>query len=345
VANTLEGRAVRPRQAFACRGDHPASTTKEDLYVKHKLGAGLLAAALSLTLVACGSDDTAPVASGEGPSTTAAAADFPVTVRGVTIEAAPKAIVSLTPSATEDLFAIGAGDQVVAADKNSNYPPEAPTTDLDAYQPNVEAIASEDPDLVIASNDTESMVKGLRDLDIPVLLLPAATTLDEAYGEIVDLGRATGHADEAAEVVEDIKGKLADIVLKSGAAAKGLTYYYELDSTFYSVTSRTFIGHVLGLLGLVNIADTAGAKASDYPQLSAEFIVQQDPDLVLLADTKCCQQDAAAVAERQGWSGMKAVTGNGVVTLDDDIASRWGPRITDLLQAVADGVAKVKGSE
>jgi iron complex transport system substrate-binding protein len=305
------------------------------------LGAGLLAIALSVTLVACGSDDKTPVASG-GTSTTAAAADFPVTVRGVTLDAAPDHIVSLSPTATEVLFAIGAGDQVIAADANSNYPADAPTTDLDAYQPNVEAIASKGPDLVVAATDTDDMVKGLQDLDIPVLLLPAATTLDEAYTEIDELGQATGHADEAADVVEQMRSGITDLATEAGGAGKGLTYYYELDPTFYSVTSKTFIGQVLGELGLVNIADAAGAKTSDYPQLSAEYIVQQDPDLVLLADSKCCQQDAAAVAKRDGWAGMKAVTGDGVVTLDDDVASRWGTRIVDLLQAVADGITRVK---
>jgi iron complex transport system substrate-binding protein len=311
--------------------------------VNRRIGAGLLAFALPLSLVACGSDSSTSTAA--STTTTAAAAAFPVTVRGVTLAAEPTHIVSLTPTGTETLFAIGAGSQVVAADKNSNYPADAPKTDLDAYQPNVEAIAAKAPDLVVASNDSGDMVAELKKLGIPVILLPAPTTLDEAYAEMADLGKATGHQAAATQLVTKVKGQISDVVARVGSDGKGLTYYYELDPTYYSATSKTFIGQVVGLLGMTNIADSAQSKTSDYPQLSAEYVVQQDPDLILLADTKCCQQDAAAVAKRQGWSGMKAVTGGGVVALDDDIASRWGPRISTLLAAVAKGVAKVKAAK
>ena len=117
-----------------------------------------------------------------------------------------------------------------------------------------------------------------------------------------------------------------------------MTYYYELDDTYYSVTSDTFIGAVLGELGMKNIADAAKGASSGYPQLSAEYIVQANPDLILLADTKCCGQDAEKVAKRPGWQDLTAVQDGGVVELDDDVASRWGPRIADLLQQVGDAV-------
>ena len=114
--------------------------------------------------------------------------------------------------------------------------------------------------------------------------------------------------------------------------------YYELDQTFFSVTSVTFIGHLFARLGMVNIADPADPDGFGFPQLSPEFIIEQDPDVVFLADTKCCGQTAATVAERPGWDQLRAVQRGSVVELDDDIASRWGPRIVNLMRAAADAV-------
>ncbi len=120
-----------------------------------------------------------------------------------------------------------------------------------------------------------------------------------------------------------------------------LTYYYELDQTYYSLTSKTFVGQLLALLGLKSIADAAhgAAAAGGYPQLSSEFIVKANPDYVILADTLCCHQSAATVAHRPGWAGMRAVRDGHVIALNDDIASRWGPRIVTLLRDVAAGIA------
>ncbi len=139
-----------------------------------------------------------------------------------------------------------------------------------------------------------------------------------------------------------IKSQIAQIVREAPQANAGQTYYYELDPTYYSVTSSTFIGKILGLLGLRNIADSAPSAASSggYPQLSAEFIMKSNPDWIFLADTICCGQTARTVAARPGWSTMKAVQKGQVVGLNDDIASRWGPRIVDLLQTVETAMAK-----
>jgi iron complex transport system substrate-binding protein len=239
----------------------------------------------------------------------------------------------MSPTATETLFAIGAGDQVVAVDANSNYPEDAPDGTLDAYNPNVEAIADLEPDLVVLSDDAGGLTEGLGKLDIPVLLQAAPTKLSEVYQQIKTLGTETGHATKANALAADMRKKI--VALKQSAPKEPVTYYYELDNTFFSVTSSTFIGTVLKLAKLDNIADEAG-QDNPYPQLSSEFIVQQDPRLIFLADTKCCQQDAAAVAARPGWGGMTAVKSGGVIALDDDIASRWGPRLVDLLQTVVD---------
>ena len=297
----------------------------------------LLVFVLSLLAAGCASSDNTSSA----PSTASGAA-FPVTIDAangsVTIDQQPTRIVSISPTATEMLFAIGAGDQVVAADSYSNYPPDAPTTNLSAFEPNVEAIANYEPDLVVYADDTGDLQKSLDKLHIPAVSEPAAVTLDDVFVQMEQLGEATGHADEATAQNDALRSKVASTVDSVGDAGKGMSYYYELDDTFYSVTSNTFIGNVLGQLGLTNIADEAKGASSGYPQLSAEYIVDADPSLILLADTKCCGQSAAKVAKRPGWQGLTAVQTDGVVELDDDVASRWGPRIADLLQEVGDAV-------
>jgi iron complex transport system substrate-binding protein len=264
------------------------------------------------------------------------AASYPVTVGGVTLAAAPSKIISLSPSTTEMLFAIGAGSQVAAVDNNSNYPANAPKTDLSGFKPNAEAIAAKNPDLVILSNDLNNIVASLTKLKIPVYRAPAAVTLDDTYREITEIGTLTGHPTEAADLTRRMKDDIAKLIKDVPQRPKKLTYYYELDPTYYSVTAKTFIGSVFTMAGLENIA----TGPIDYLQLSVEKIVQANPDMVFLADTKCCQQSAATVAARAGWANITAVKTNQVYALDDDIASRWGPRVVDLIRAITTAAAK-----
>jgi iron complex transport system substrate-binding protein len=252
--------------------------------------------------------------------------------------AGPARIVSLSPTATETLFAIGAGKQVVAVDKSSNYPPSAPHTSLDGTQSSAEQIASYNPDLVVIQYDPGGLVKALGKLKIQVLVQPAASSLTSAYAQIAQLGAATGHKAAAAAVVSKMKTGIAAAVGKAKSAASGKTVYYELDNTLYSVTSKTFIGQILSLFGLKDIADKAAKAASGYPQLSNEYVVSANPDVIVLADTKCCRQSAATLAKRPGWNDIAAVQNHDVIPLDDDIASRWGPRVVALVQALAAGL-------
>ncbi|TDC61003.1 ABC transporter substrate-binding protein [Micromonospora sp. KC207] len=298
-------------------------------------------AVAALALGACaekGSDDASAPATG---GTSAAA--FPATVGELTLDKRPEKIVSLSPTATEMLFAIGAGKQVTAADDNSNYPPDAPKSELSGFQPNAEAIAGKSPDLVVLANNTNKIVEQLTTLKIPVLLTPAATTLEDSYRQIADLGTLTGHATEAADVVTRMKDDIAKLTKDLPQRPEKLTYYHELGPELYSATSKTFIGSIYALAGLENIADASDAdgRKGGYPQLSQEIIVKANPDFVFLADTKCCKQSPETVKARSGWAGVTAVKNNQIVALDDDIASRWGPRVVDLLRAVVDAVAKV----
>jgi iron complex transport system substrate-binding protein len=161
------------------------------------------------------------------------------------------------------LFAIGAGSQVKAVDSYSDYPPGAPVTKLDANSPNVEAIASYRPDLVVVSTDTSGFNEQMVNLHIPVIYDPPAADLAEAYQQYLGLGEATGELASATREVASVKGQVAHIVSEIPKAPSGTTYYYELDPTYYSVTTSTFVGQLLGLLGLTSIADSAkGAAAS-----------------------------------------------------------------------------------
>jgi len=321
-----------------------------------------LLAASALVLTACGGDsESSTASSGDAPSTTAAEdeatepaedeATFPVTVTvagtETTIEAQPEAIVSLSPTATEMLFAIGAGDQVVAVDDFSNFPPEAPITDLSGFDPNVEAIIAYEPDLVVLSGDRNDVVAGLAAVDVPTIVLESATTIDDTYTQIEVLGTATGRVGDAAELVGQMQADIEELAAEVPERDEPLTYYHELDDTLFSVTSKTFIGEVYALAGLENVADAADetGDAGGYPQLSPEFLVDADPDLIFLADTKCCAQSAETVAARPGFAELRAVKAGNIVELDDDIASRWGPRIVDFLEVIVEATSRVETAD
>jgi iron complex transport system substrate-binding protein len=276
----------------------------------------------------------------------AAPPQFPLQLKAangtVTIPHRPSRIISLSATATEDLFAVGTGKQVVAVDSYSTYPAKAPRTKLSGFTPNVEAIAEYRPDLVVVSDDMHDIVAQLGKLQIPVLVEPAAVNLNGVYAQIEQLARATGHTAGATQVVASIQRQVNAIVRSIPRPSKPLTVYHELDQTYYSADSHTFIGQMYSLLGLQNIADKSGSS-SDYPQLSAEYIVASNPDLIVLADTVCCGQTRATVAARPGWSAIAAVKTGEVVPVNDSIASEWGPRIVLFLRAVASAVKTLEG--
>jgi iron complex transport system substrate-binding protein len=292
---------------------------------------------LALAAAGCGSTSS-PVSESTGPTTSPQSA-FPVTVRAangaVRIETRPRRIVSLSATATETLFAIGAGSQAIAVDDQSNFPSNAPKTKLSAYHPNAEAIAAYEPDLVVVSGDA-GLVKALRKLGFPVLLDPAADNLDDAYAQVRELGAATGHTAEAEKVVAKMRAEITELVASVPQRDRPLKVFHELSPDLYSATSRTFIGQIYKLFGFRNIADGADPTRSGYPQLSAEYVISSSPGLVVLADTKCCKQSAQTVAARPGWNNVSAVRDESVIEVSDDIASRWGPRIVEFVRVVAE---------
>lgn len=264
---------------------------------------------------------------------------FPVTVAGAEIAERPVAIVCLSPTATETLFAIGAGDQVVAVDWTSSYPEEAPVTELDGFNPNLEAITSHNPDLVVIAFDPGELVSGLGTLGIPVILHPAAPDIDTAYSQMAELGVATGHAEAAADLVAALRSEIDRAVAGFESGAEDVTYYHEVDNTFYTATSATFIGQVYSLFGLENIADPADTEGWGYPQLSVEYILESDPDIIFYGCAVWCGTSAESLAGRPGWSGLTAVQDGLLIEVDDDISSRWGPRLIEFVRLIAGTLA------
>jgi len=275
----------------------------------------------------------------------AASSAFPVTITTaagkVTISKKPARIVSLSPTATESLYAIGAGPQVVAVDDQSDYPKAAPKTALSGFTPNVEAIAAYRPDLVVASYDPKGLVSALGRLGIPVVLHGAASNFRGAYQQIRQLGMVTGREAAAARLIADMKARIGKIVRTSRSRAEGLSVYHEVSPDFYSASTRSFVGKVYAALGLENIADAADSAGTGFPQLSAEYIVSSGPDLIVLADTVCCGQKPSTVAARPGWDRISAVRTGSIVRIHDSIASRWGPRLVSFFRAMSSALARL----
>jgi iron complex transport system substrate-binding protein len=296
-----------------------------------------------MVLGACGSD-TPNSAGTNAPQTTQAAALATTTAAAQTSTTfagpIPEKIVSISPTGTEMLFAIGAGDQVEAVDDHSDYPPEAlqKPHDLSGLEPNVEAIAGLKPDLVVIGDDSSGISKQLESVGVRTYVGAAATSFDDMYDQINQLGAITGHADEAAQVVAKMQSDIAAAIQAAPKPAQQLTYYHELDNTYYSITENTFIGQVYALFGLKSIADLQEVS-SDYPQLSAEAIIAANPDFIFLADG-AYGESPQTVAARPGWSSLKAVTNGNIIVVDESLSSRWGPRIVQFITTISDAIGK-----
>jgi iron complex transport system substrate-binding protein len=290
-------------------------------------------AALALSVAGASGSASAPVS-------------FPVSVIGsngkVTVSERPTRIVSLSPTATETLFAIGAGPQVVAVDDQSDFPKNAPRTALSGFTPNVEAIATYRPDLVVIAYDPKGLSGALGRLGITVLHQDGAKSFKGAYQQIRQLGLVTGREARATKLIAGMKKRIGAIVADAEKAPRGLSVYHELTPDLYSATSKTFIGQVYTALGLKNIADAADSAGFGYPQLSAEYVVSTSPDVIVLADIVCCGQKASTVAARPGWDRVKAVRSGSIVRIDDSIASRWGPRIVNFFRAVSAALERLR---
>lgn len=305
----------------------------------------ILLLALSLVLVACRASTagtTLAPADTTPPTSVLTEVEYPVRVQTdigpVDIDGPPGRVVSLSATATEMLYALGAGGQVVATDLTSNYPDAAgETVKLDAFNFNVEEVAALDPDLVILAFDFQGEGEALSALNIPFLLLGPPADIESSLSQLQNVGLATGHFPEAEALARRLFEEMASLVARSQAGStRGVVIYHEVDETLYSTTSASFIGNLYSRLGLVNIADGID-DAGAFPQLSSEFIVDQNPQFIFLADANF-GVTVESVAARPGWDTITAVRDGNVVSLDGDIAGRWGPRTVDLMAAILDAV-------
>jgi iron complex transport system substrate-binding protein len=277
----------------------------------------------------------------------AASTKYPLTVNfggySTKIAKKPTKIISLSPSATEILYAIGAGSQILAVDNLSNYPAGTPISEISAFEPNVEAILAKKPDLVLLSIDSTKAPQirnALVKLGIPVLMEKAPATLQDVYAENTLLARVTDRQAGAVKLNASMAKSIKDVLAKTKKSSK-IRIFHELDDTYFSATSNTFIGKVYKSFGVVNIADAAaGADNSGYPQLSAEYLLKSDPQVIFLADAQY-GVTADSVSKRAGWSQISAVKNKKIVELPADVPSRWGPRLVDFYKLIGASLAKV----
>lgn len=317
---------------------------------RHVLLLILLTTLLVAAVVACASPARAPTpvpSPTEKPtpaSPTATPAEFPVALtddlgREVVVSALPERIISLAPSNTEVLFAVGAGDQVVGVTEFCNYPPEAQNREkIGGFSPDtisVEKIVSLEPDLVFSAGSIQQpVIEALEQAGIPVFAFDPER-LEGVYKNIETAGRLTGHEAEAAGVVTEMQDRVAAVTEKTQAIPEDErpTVFYEVwHEPLMTAGPTTFIGELIDLAGGKNIfADVT----EEYPQVSAETILQRDPDVILGPDSHGEELTAEKIKTRPGWGDIRAVQEGRIFLVNGDIVSRSGPRLADALEDIA----------
>ena len=299
-----------------------------------------LVAFLALAALACGggSGPSAVLSCQEEPASSAAdASGFPLQMEGdagqtVFLEAPPSAIASLSAGHTEILYALGAGDQIVAADNTSDCPQAATLLpQVDAFSPSVESIAALEPDLVIIFFDPGGLQDALGGIGIPVLFLASPASVEGVFDQIDLLGRVTGHPNDADDLIADMQERVDAISERLADVDQGPRVFHELDSTYFTAGPGSFLGDLYDLLKARNIAEPT---RQPFPQMSAEAIIEADPEVIILADEDA-GESPETVAARPGWDSISAVQNGRVHIVDPDIFSRPGPRLVKALETLA----------
>jgi iron complex transport system substrate-binding protein len=293
---------------------------------------GLLFAAL---LVSCGAAPAVPTSA--QPLASASAAAFPATVvdfqsRSTTIAKRPERIVSIGPSNTEFLFALGAGDRVVGVDDFSDVPAAAKAKEkVGGVKVNVEKIVSLKPDLVVTVKFSDGTIERLASTGAPILVIDPQRLADVARTAVL-LGTAAGANGQG--LASDIERRVEAVRAKTAGAPRPRVYH-EVDasdpSKLYTVGPGSYIADIIDVAGGTNIAARTGTA---YPQLSPEEIVRMDPEVIVLGDA-AYGVAPEHVAARQGWSGIAAVRAKRIYPIEDSLVSRPGPRVADALEAYA----------
>ncbi len=310
----------------------------------------LLAALLSAPVVPAGSAAQAtpvPAACAAGAAATPVAASFPLTItdalgRSVTFERAPERIVSIIPSNTEVLFALGLGDRVVAVDAFSDFPPEAAEKPRvgDYLNPDIEGMVGAEPDVVLAAASHDATVlPALERVGVPVVAIEPES-VEGVLASIDLIGRIAGVPDRAAAVSCDLATRIA-AVEAAVAGAERPRVFFEISSDLFTAGPGSYIDDLIVRAGGANIAADADTA---WPQLSAEAVVAADPEVILLVND-VPGATADAVAARPGWADVSAVQSGRVVVLDADPVVRPGPRLADGLEAMARAIHPDRFSE
>lgn len=297
----------------------------------------LLPSILAAVVAGCGLAPAPP-----GDSAAPAGAGFPLTLtddlgKEVTLPAAPQRLVSLSPSNTEILFALGLGEKVVGVDDYSNYPPEAAAVPkIGGFsKPNVEKVVALKPDLVLATGMHQQAVDRLEEMGIAVAVVNAKT-VDEVLESIKWVGRATGAEDRAARVVAEMEERIRRVqalVRDIPEEKKPLVYYEVYSDPLMSAGPKTLIGQLIELAGGRNLARTA---ETDYPRFSAEAVIKGDPEIILFPQFHgTASQTVEQIKARPGWEAIRAVKNNRVYGIDADLISRPGPRVAEALERLA----------
>ena len=260
---------------------------------------------------------------------------------GNTIELAgyPQRIVSLSPSTTEILFAVGAGGQVVGRDDNSVYPEEVsnvPSVGALWDELPTEAILALQLDLVVAAQIiTKDQVQALRDLGLKVYWQANPETYEDLWENIRDFGRLSGHEAEAEALIKDLSARVKAVQDKTASVSKRPSVFYELDATDpsnpWTAGSGTFIDYIINQAGGTN---TASALQGDYAQISSEQLIAANPDVILMADAPY-GTTAETVSARPGWETITAVQEKALYPIDPNVMSVPGPRLVDALEETA----------
>ena len=248
-------------------------------------------------------------------------------------------IVSLAPSNTEIVFALGAGGQMVGRDGFSDFPPDAkqvPDIGNSLDKLNTEAIVAQKPDLVLAADiNSADQVKTLENLGLTVYRVPNPKDFDGLYQNLAAVGQLTGHAAAAQVLTEDSKARVAAVIEKTKGVTTKPKVFYELDATDatkpFTPGPGTFVDMLITLAGGQNIG---GALKGEWAQISSEERVAQNPDVILLGDA-AYGISVESVGQRAGWADIAAIKANAVYTFDDNLVSRPGPRLVDGLETIA----------
>jgi iron complex transport system substrate-binding protein len=259
--------------------------------------------------------------------------------RLVTLTSPAQRVVSLAPSNSEILFAIGAGEQVVGRDEFTDYPAEAaslPSIGGGFGDYSTEAIVDLEPDLVLAAEiNTREQVQALEDLGLTVFLLANPTSMEEMYANLLTVARLTGHEKQAAELAESLQARVAAVEQKAASVSDRPSVFYELDNTDpnapWTAGPGTFIDTLITMAGGENVG---GDLEGQYVQISLEKLVTTDPEIILLGDS-AYGVTPESVQQRSGWERLSAVQNERVYPFDDNLASRPGPRLVDGLEALA----------